>query len=458
MKKYKIFIIAFSGFMAGSVSMSCEKMIEVETPSNILSSAQVFESVQTANAALSGLYADLWDNSPIAGDKTGLMASLYTDDLDFYALSSNTGLMEFYQNTVLDSNPLISSYWATAYQKIYMANAIIEGVEQSSLIVGEEKDRIKSEALMIRSLLFLYVQQMYGDIPYPVTTNYQINQKIEKTPSTEVLQRIENDLKQAISGLKDAYRNAERIFPNKKTAQMVLAKVLMTEKKYSEAEVVLKEIIQNPLYVFQNDISKVFDKSGTHILWQLKPRTTGGSTKEIQAYYFNNSAPTTVALSQNLIAQFSTGDLRRQQWIAMVTVGGNTWYRANKYKIQSNNSVEYSIVFRVEEAYLLLAEALVEQNKVQEGVLYINAIKQRAGIPQLSSGITQQGLLEEVIKENRKEFFTEMGNRFFTLKRQGKLDDLLAVKPNWKTYFNNWPLPQKELLLNPNLNPQNNGY
>jgi len=51
-----------------------------------------------------------------------------------------------------------------------------------------------------------------------------------------------------------------------------------------------------------------------------------------------------------------------------------------------------------------------------------------------------------------------MGNRFFTLKRLGKLDGLLPVKPNWKTFYRNWPLPQNELLLNPNLNPQNEGY
>lgn len=433
-------------------------MIEVETPSNLLVSEQVFESVQTANAALSGLYADLWDNSPLAGDKSGLILGLYTDDLGYYSQSSNNGLMEYYQNTVIDSNPVVSAYWTNAYQKVYMANAIIEGVEASNTIKGDERSRILAEALLIRSVLFFYLQQIYGDIPYPVTTNYQINQTISKTTSVEVLERIESDLKDAITGLKDAYRNTERIFPNKKAAQLMLAKTLITEKKYGEAEQILKEIIQSPLYAIQNDITKVFDKSGTHILWQLKPRNTGGSTKEIQSYYFTASALVNIALSQDLISSFSTGDLRRQNWISSLSVGTNTWYRANKYKVLTNNTTEYSIVFRIEEAYLLLSESLAHQGKTQEAVLHLNKIRQRSNLPALSNFISQQTLMDELVKENRSEFFTEMGNRFFVLRRYGKLDNLITVKPNWKTYFQNWPLPQKELLLNPNVNPQNPGY
>ena len=51
-----------------------------------------------------------------------------------------------------------------------------------------------------------------------------------------------------------------------------------------------------------------------------------------------------------------------------------------------------------------------------------------------------------------------MGKRFFDLKRAGKLNELLPAKPNWKPFHQLWPVPQKELLLNPAMNPQNTGY
>lgn len=457
MKTIQYIIYAILLFLM-CTAVSCEDMLEAETPNNQITSDQVFETVQTANAALAGLYSGLWENSPVSGNQTGVLLGLYTDELGSYSTGSNSGITEIFENSLVDSNPTVLSYWTNAYQKIYMANAIMEGAENSQSLSRADKDRIRGEALIVRSLLFLYLQQIYGDIPYPVTTSYMINQSMSKTPSAEVLSRIESDLQEAVTLSSDQYRSTERIFPNRKTAQLMLAKVNMLQKKWNEAELLLKTIRQSPLYQFQNDLNKVFDKSGTHILWQLKPRNTNEPTKEAMSYYFNNSAPTTVALSLGLISSFTAGDLRRQHWTASVTVGSNTWYRASKYKNTTANPNEYSIVFRLEEVNLSLAEVLTRQGKTAEALPLINSIKQRAQIPLISGTVTADFMLDEILSERRKEFFTESGHRFFDLKRFGKLDQLTVIKPNWKSFHQLWPIPQKEILLNANLNPQNNGY
>jgi len=438
--------------------MSCEKMLEVDLPENQMLSETVFQDAQTANSVLSGLYAGLWEASPIAGDQSGRILSLYTDDLTYYAVNATNGLPEISNNTLIDTNQFVSSMWSAAYQKIYVSNSIIEGLESSSSISAAEKNRMTGEALTIRSLLFFYLQQIYGDIPYPVTTNYQINQSIAKTNSEEVLQRIESDLTEAVELLPDQYRSAERIFINKKTAQLILAKVQMQRSKYAEAESTLKAVIQSPLYQFQNDITKVFLKSGTHIIWQLKPKNNGDPVREATLYYFANVAPSSMSLSPALVSSFQTSDLRKQHWMSAVTVAGTTWYRAEKYKARSANTTENSIVFRLEEAYLLLAESLAKQNKTAEALPYINPIKQRAAQPLLTSSVSQNTLLDGILKENRKEFFTEMGHRFIDLKRAGQLNTVQTTKPNWKDFHRVWPLPQKELLMNSNMNPQNTGY
>lgn len=439
-------------------AISCEKLVEVEIPNNQITTGQVFEDVQTANAALAGLYAGIRDNSPIAGDQAGKLLGTYTDDLDCYATTSTNGVFDIYRNQQIDANSTIYSYWSGAYQNIYTANAIIEGAENSSSLPTTEKNRIKGEALLMRSILYYYLQQIFGDIPYVTSTNYQVNQTLPKTPSSQVVAKLESDLSQAANLLTDDYRNTERIYPNKKTAQLMLAKIYMMQHRWNDAETVLKSIIQSPLYQFENNTTKVFQKSGTHILWQLKPKNPTDPTKEAMTYYFANAAPTTFALSSDLVNSFSSGDLRKQNWIAAVVFNGNTWYRADKYKNRNNNTTEYSIAFRLEEAYLLLAEALVQQNKLMEALPYINATRQRAGIGALSGIPAQPQLLNEIALENRKEFFTEMGHRFLDLKRLDRLNTLISVKPNWKSFHDLWPLPQQELLLNSNLNPQNTGY
>ncbi|SHL80333.1 RagB/SusD family nutrient uptake outer membrane protein [Chryseobacterium polytrichastri] len=457
MKTYKIIYLIIIFFLL-KITISCEKLLEVEIPNNQITTKQVFEDVQTANAALAGLYARLYENSPIAGDQSGPTLGSYTDDLDCYATTSTNAIFDIYRNQQIQTNTEIYSYWTSAYQNIYIANAIIEGVQNSLALPIVERNRIKGEALLMRSILYFYLHQIFGDIPYPVTTNYQINQILSKTSSSEVVNKLESDLNQAANLLTDDYRNTERIYPNKKTAQLMLAKIYLLQHRWNDAELVLKNIVQSPLYQFENNITKVFQKSGMHILWQLKPKNPGDGTKEASTYYFNNSAPNNYALSQNLINNFSSVDLRKQNWMAVVSFNGNTWYRADKYKNRTNNTTEYSIVFRLEEAYLLLAEALVQQNKLPEVLPFVNATRQRAGLTALTGATTQSLLLSEIVLENRKEFFTEMGHRFLDLKRTNLLNTLVSVKPNWKSYHDVWPLPQPEILLNAYLNPQNNGY
>lgn len=437
---------------------SCEKLIDVDLPANQIDSPTVFADVQTADAALAGVYADLWSNSPLSGDGMGVFLSLYTDDLDFYAAASTNGVAEMYKNQVIPSNPVVYSQWANAYRQIYACNAIIEGCGQSSSLASNDKKRITGEALLIRSILFYYLQQLFGDIPYPVSTDYTINQSLARTSSTEVLQLLENQILQSVELLSDTYRNNERIYLNKKVAQLLLAKIYMTQKRWNEAEIILKQIIDSGIYQIQNDLTKTFKKSGTNIMWQLKPTNNGDATKEVIAYYFDFIPPYNYALSNTLMNTFSTSDLRKQSWTTPVTVSGTTWYRPTKYKNLSNNVDEYSVVFRVEEAYLLLAECLGRQNKVTEGLPFLNATRVRAGVTGIVSPISAGNFLNEVVLENRKEFFTEMGHRFYDLKRLDQLDQLLVVKPNWKPDFQYWPIPEKEILLNPHLNPQNNGY
>ncbi len=437
--------------------VSCEQMLDVESPTNQISKEEVFNDVQTANAALAGLYANLWERSMLSGQLTTPYLSTYTDDLDCFATTETNGVLALFQNQQIDTNSEVYNVWSATYQQIYAANLIIEGAQHSQALPAQEKNRITGEALLIRSILLLYLQQIYGDIPYPISTDYKINQILGKASEQQALQNLEADLNQSISFLSDDYRNSERIYPNRKVAQLLLAKVYLLEKRYLQAEQLLKLILQSPQYQFQGDITKVFTKTGTHILWQLKPKNPTDPTKEATLYYFT-AVPSLYTLSADLIASFSMTDLRKQNWITPVVVNGKTFYRSEKYKARSNNTSEYSVVFRLEEVYLNLAEALTQQGKIDEALPYLNATRQRANLSGIGMPVSQDSIFSEIALENRREFFTEMGHRFFDLKRMDRLSILKNTKPNWKDYHRIWPLPQKDLLANPNLNPQNTGY
>lgn len=438
---------------------SCENIIEADLPTSQLETAQVFESVSTADGALSNLYAELQYYSVLSGGTggTGALLGTYTDDLTCYIIGSQNNAPDLFHNQQLATNTEIRTVWTNAWKEIYSANAIIEGVEKSSGIGTTDKDRIKGEALFVRSLLYFYLTQIYDAVPYTTTTDYKINQTLRKTPVSELLLKVQGDLETASALLQDTYRNIDRVYPNRKTAELMLALTLMQQKKWPEAEQRLKNVVQSPLYVWEPDVAKTFKKSGKHILWQLKPLKANEPTQEAFMYYFSSAAPVNYGLSENLVSSFSPADLRRQQWIKAVTINQTLYYRNDKYKNTVSNADEYSAVFRLEEVYLLLAEALAQQNKIEEALPYINAVRQRAGISPLA-GSTRDALLNEIVAENRREFFAEKGHRFLTLKRNDQLNNLTDVKPNWQPHHRVWPIPLSDILLNPGLNPQNTGY
>ncbi|WP_435522491.1 RagB/SusD family nutrient uptake outer membrane protein [Chryseobacterium indoltheticum] len=160
-----------------------------------------------------------------------------------------------------------------------------------------------------------------------------------------------------------------------------------------------------------------------------------------------------------MISSFAATDLRRQHYFTAVVFGAQTNYKQIKYKVTTaTNTTEYSIVYRLEDVYLMLAESLIKQNKTAQAVPFINYTRQRSGLSALSSSISNAQALLEVKAERRKEFFAEHGNRFIDLKRWGELNQLQIVKPNWKVTNQFLPIPQKEMLLNNNLAPQNDGY
>lgn len=125
------------------------------------------------------------------------------------------------------------------------------------------------------------------------------------------------------------------------------------------------------------------------------------------------------------------------------------------------------ILYRYADILMMYAEALNE-DKGPTAEVYdaVNAIRARANMPALPEGLSQEQMRELIRHERQVEFAWE-GTRYFDLIRWGIADEVI---PN-ATLFGEvrdtrvfqtgkhelWPIPQKEIDLNPNLT-QNPGY
>lgn len=442
--------------------ISCESFVEIEVPNSQLTAENVFKDKATAQAALANIYIKMQNNVLVTGNFNGISNLLgnYADDLNYYGIDGQRE-EAFYKNVLLPSNSTISEVWNNTYNLIYASNAIIEGVTASTGIPQNEKGQLIGEAQFLRAYLHFYLVNLYGNIPYVTTTDYRLNTTIAKKAPAEVYSLIIEDLINAKLGMPDGYSSDEKVRPNKSVVEALLARINLYNENWNAAEAEANLIINNTsLYGLEEDIDKVFLKDSPSTLWQLMPQFAGNNTFEAQSFIFLTGPPPVSGLSNSLIESFESEDLRRDHWVGTVTDGLETWYFANKYKENNNtgSSLEYSILFRLEEIYLIRAEARTHLGNISGAKEDLNKIRHRAGLTDTPAG-TQSELLKAILKERQVEFFTELGHRWFDLKRFGVADQVLETrKMGWNSTDILWPLPQSELLLNRNLLPQNPGY
>lgn len=448
--------------LALSLVYACADFTDVDLPSSQLTAGTVFKDKTTANAAIVDIYAKIRDSGLLTGFPSGLcnQLGLYTDELQFYGFSG-AGQVNFYNNSLLSTSPQIAELWNSSYNQIYAANAILDGVTNATGLTQEEKEQFTGEALFVRALIHFYLVNSYGAIPYITTTDYKANITVVRMPEAAVYEQIIIDLKQSVALLSAQYNTSNRVRPNKGAAQALLARVYLYSEQWELASNTASAVLnQTELYVWPSSLDLEFLKESKATIWQLMSGADGENTYQGNIFIFVQGPPPSVAITQHLINAFTIDDQRKTKWIKVVSNGTTTWYHSNKYKEKSNTatSMEYSIVFRMAEQYLIRAEARAHSGDLIGAKEDLNKTRNLAGLSN-STATTSEQIIAAVQMERRLEFFTEYGHRFFDLKRTGKLDEVLSpIKSQWQTTDRLLPIPQSELLLNSNLSPQNEGY
>lgn len=453
----------------------CRKLIQVTPPITQLVSANVYDNNASASAVLTGIYDNMSGGGMATGQSSiNLEVGLLSDELVNYFTGSPV-LPQFYSNA-LTSTPN-AYFWPEIYKELYVANSALDNLPPSTGVTVEEKNQLIGEAEFMRAFLNFYAVALYGDVPLVTTTNYKLNNTINRSPAAEVYQQIIADLKDAESLLPANYLTptgsvtGERVRPNKGAAAALLARAYLYNKDWPDAESQADSVIANTAeYGLVKNPDSVFLKNSTEAIWQLQPVQPGYNTFEGYYFVLTATAPgvnsyNPVAMSSFLVNAFDSGDLRRTDWVGEVTIGGQKYYYPYKYKVNtvntSNPVTEYAMVLRLAEVYLIRAEARAEQNNIGGAQADLNAIRNRAGLGSTTAATTGD-LLTAVLHERQVELFTEWGHRWFDLIRMGQADAVMSVvtpqkQGTWSDNKELLPIPASEILINPNLT-QNPGY
>lgn len=489
MKKFSIIYI----LLIATLFTGCKKFLDLP-PKN----ERAVESLEDVKSALAG-YLDgvgTTNKKPMIGPfplflpNQVLMFESYSDNIDFKTglpifvhPQNNTNKEIFYANNLLwNEYNAPKDIWSKYYETIGFLNALIETTERLKGENPEDKDRVLGEMLVHRAFYFFKLNQYFApykeaDLGIPVyllTGDQVVGIKMSRKKQSEVYKVITDDLTKALTMVgKTAPKKGFNIFYKERSIQNLLAQVYWFKAESGAKEASDYEEAKKYSLAAVTGVEAYMPKTAADINAKAQGLLTdypafyqkGNGYGEISGMYgstwdYLGFYPQNVPVSDEFYQLFSDDDIRKAAYFNGQTIR-STWPdgRANGAK-----NVQFNI-FLPENAYLILAESYFRLNQPGEAINTLNTFKsfRNAGT---ATGLAGDQLLQEIINERRKEFFTDTDKRWLDLKRYGTKtisrdlrffdkDYTVEVKPN--DYHYALPIPIEELQQNPNLT-QNAGW
>ncbi|GEP89122.1 glycan metabolism protein RagB [Chitinophaga terrae (ex Kim and Jung 2007)] len=496
MQRYKRNIVIASGCLLLGMLCACKKLVTVPDPINTISTGQVFSSEKQANSAMVAIYSkmingtdmtaigNIASNSFAAGLST-ILGGLSSDELYYYSGTANQSYYGVNTNklTIYNSDKPWA-IWFSAYDAIYGANSVIEGLADAKGLKDSVRLALTGEAKFARAFSYFYLVNFFGEVPLALTVDFNQTAHLPRASKDQVYSQVLKDLKDAAATMPAAYPTGsatERTRPNKYAALAMLARVYLYMGDYNNAAASATEVINNAAdYRLETDPDNVFLTGSREAIWQLQQALTDFTIKNATPEGFvMRPVVLKVGIAQfcltpSLLAAFEKDDLRFKKWtdstdnsLGTGTSPGVTYYPL-KYKISSANGVpgmppqEYYMVLRLAEMYLIRAEAAANgAGGDGQAIADLNVIRKRAGLNDLPASLSKEQVLDAVAKERRTELFAEWGHRWFDLKRTNKMNAVLSATPLKQPWLGDYqalyPVPVPEISVNHFLT-QNPGY
>ncbi|MBD2757645.1 RagB/SusD family nutrient uptake outer membrane protein [Spirosoma validum] len=486
--KKKLFLLLFFA----TTTFSCKDFLAL-APEYQISDQTFYKSQNDFTTALTGVYSTfrgLFSSSagvPFSSSALLYMGELTTDNTEIQWSSPSTDEMQMDQNAVTSTNAFVQSAWNTCLYTISRSNAILNRIDGVSFDQAA-KDQIKGEAKFLRAYAYFYLVQMFGNVPI-ITQTFSSPAQVSGADLAlksrdEVYKVILADLTEAET-LLPATLNTDKTRASRITVKALLGKVHLTMKNYDLAATKLKEVIDGKSYSLVANYQTLFTNGNNNLAESIfevefvSGRSMGNNYSAIftpaitsmAIFPSNLQGSGRITPTLDLLNAYEAGDARKAVSVndSVALIGGKKSYSRYGLKFVDFKAIDLSdgsITFttlRYADVLLMYAEVLNEQGKAADALSYINQVRQRAKLANLT-GLTQAALRLAIEKERRVELLYE-GQRWFDLVRTGRVQAVMnahyaSLKLTFKVddFELIFPIPQNEVDLNPTLVKQNPGY
>ncbi|MCF2443926.1 RagB/SusD family nutrient uptake outer membrane protein [Dyadobacter sp. CY345] len=388
------------------------------------------------------------DNTDQGPDGTGLGADLTVID-NFSEIATSE---------------IITAAYTDSYLGIARSNIVLDRIEPITMD-GALKERIKSEALFLRSLFYYNLAISFGNIPMPLNEPASVSEggALPQLPASEIYKQITADLIKAEAGLPIKYTTTADIGrATKGAAAALLAKIYLTMGDKTAAIPVLQRIITSYGYSLLPNYANLWgiaNKNNAESIFEVQYKGGGTGTGNTFTNAFSPLLRQTTGAYKNrptvnMMRAYEPGDDRFLKSMdssyvnaqgVLISSSKNDMRFITKYGKENafnENDASYNfVVLRYADVLLMLAEALGES---EEAYGYINQVRARAKLSPINAATA--GTFEDKLLQERRVELAFENHRWADLLRFGKAAEIL--KAQGKTARLLYLIPQRELDIN----------
>ena len=264
---------------------SCEDYL-VRYPLDSPSSATFPSSENELIFAVNGVYQGLYFENTGWAFQANLWWEMVTDVAsgrgDSYARGhlNNTNTPEGYTEKLS---------WTHYYTVIQRCNFILDNMERArETIDGAICDRSEGEVKFLRALNYMYLTELFGDVPLVTAPQTLEDSKIPRTAKSVVVETILSDLEYAISNLPASYSGDDLGRATEGAAQALKARVALYNKKYDVAISAAKKVmgLEYSLHPNYEDLFQVVGNDNNESIFQINYNMAVNANRSM--VYFNS--------------------------------------------------------------------------------------------------------------------------------------------------------------------------
>ena len=459
-------------FIGMIVLTSCNDWLDVE-PETSVDEKKLFSTEQGFKDAMAGVYADMASSSLYGQTLSFGFLDIIAQQYDYETVNNSYG--DYYRLADYDyeyspNKNRITSIWNNMYSVIAEINNILRWIEKNGSVMSETtRQQIEGQCYATRAYLHFDLLRLFAPdvklapsekaIPYVTTFGVVAT---DRSTVAQVVEKVKGDISKAKECLKkggiidvvpfeisDKLLEADRYIAvaNYYAAEALLARVLLAEGKYADAQTTAQGVIDsgkfqlvnadasfnvptesldlllNDEQIFALRNKSIFDYSENLHLGKSENGVTSGAalplTSDISAIYDSNN-----------------DDVRLANWIQAST----------SYLMKYNKKIEKfypkQVLIKLSEMYLIVAECQMRSEN-PDALETLNTMR-RSRITNVNSSDKSTITEDELVEEMRREFLGE-GQMFFQYKRLNTpIRNILKEVPANNTIFV-LPIPEGEI-------------